>query len=412
MGNASSRPAPRRRLALAIAAPAALVALMNAPVAAQTPEPDTRAGLLAQEQAQKATELHPYVPGKAEHYIDYAEQILTTGLKFHPFFTSAYSGGGFTVGAGYRTFVGSYNSVDVRGSITPSGYKRVEAEFLAPRLFDRRGVLSVVGGWREATQVGFYGLGTATDESARANYGFQQPYGTATLTVRPRRRFFLLQARAEASQWEQTPGSGSHPSVEQVYTPETLTGLGAKVTYLHSQGTLGLDSRQSPGYARRGGFLGVTFHDFTDPDNRYGFKQIDYEALQHIPILREAWVLSFRGAVSTTGLKSGEQIPFFMLPSVGGGSSLRGFSSWRFRDRNSMELQAEWRVMVNRYIDTAVFYDTGKVTARTADLNFDGLKNDYGIGIRFHGPLATPLRIDFALGGEGFHIVWSSSAVF
>jgi len=412
MGNPNRRPSTTSRRALAIAASASLAVLLSAPLRAQTPEPDTRAAVLAQEQAEKAKELHPYVPGKAEYYIDYAEQVLTTGMKFHPFFNSAYSGGGFTVGAGYRAYVGSYNSLDVRGSITPSGYKRIEGEFLAPRLFDRRGVLSVIAGWREATQVGFYGLGTETPETARANYGFKQPYGTAMLTVRPRRRFFLLRAGVEASQWEQTPGAGSYPSVDQIYTPETLTGLGTKVTYLHSQGTVGLDSRESPGYARRGGFLGVTFHDFTDPDNLYGFKQIDYEALQHIPILREAWVLSFRGAVSTTGVKSGEQIPFFMLPSVGGGSSLRGYSSWRFRDRNSMEIQAEWRVMVNRYIDTAVFYDTGKVTAKTSDLSFDGLKNDYGIGIRFHGPVSTPLRIDFATGGEGFHIVWSASAIF
>ena len=123
-------------------------------------------------------------------------------------------------------------------------------------------------------------------------------------------------------------------------------------------------------------------------------------------------MLSFRGAVSTTGLKSGEQIPFFMLPSIGGGSSLRAYSSWRFRDRNSMEIQAEWRVMVNRYIDTAVFYATGKVTAKTSELDFDGLKHDYGVGFRFHGPLATPLRIDFAKGSEGFRIVWAASAVF
>ena len=63
-----------------------------------------------------------------------SENILTTGLKFHPFFQSAYSGGGFTVGAGYRTYVGPYSSLDVRGSITPTGYKRIEGEFLADRL--------------------------------------------------------------------------------------------------------------------------------------------------------------------------------------------------------------------------------------------------------------------------------------
>ena len=98
--------------------------------------------------------------------------------------------------------------------------------------------------------------------------------------------------------------------------------------------------------------------------------------------------------------------------SVGGGSSLRGYSSWRFRDLNSLLLQAEWRIMANRFFDTAVFYDTGKVTASRSDLDFDGLKHDYGIGARFHSPLATPLRVDVAKSPEGLHIVFSSSAVF
>ena len=91
---------------------------------------------------------------------------------------------------------------------------------------------------------------------------------------------------------------------------------------------------------------------------------VDYEAIQHVPLLREAWVLSFRGLVETTSLKNDQQIPFFMLPALGGGSDLRAFSSWRFRDRNSLLLQAEWRVMVNRFLDMAVFYDAGKVTAQ------------------------------------------------
>ena len=42
---------------------------------------------------------------------------------------------------------------------------------------------------------------------------------------------------------------------------------------------------------------------------------------------------------------------------------LRGYSSRRFRDQNSLLLQAEWRIMVNRYLDLAFFYDTGKVAA-------------------------------------------------
>jgi hypothetical protein len=390
---------------------AVALTLLAGPVGAQTPQPATREGQIEQQEAQKATELHPYVPSKGEQVMDWAETYLTTGVRFHPFFQSAYSGGSFTLGAGYKSYVSSYNTVDVRGSYTILGYKRIEAEFLAPRLFSRESQLSIVGGWREATQVGFYGIGMATSVDDRADYDFKQPYGVATLTVRPHHVVFL-QGSFEASQWDQGPGQGNRQTVDDVYSPGTLPGLGAKITYLHSQGTVGIDTRAAPAYARRGGFYGVTFHDFTDRDSHFGFTQMDYEAIQHIPILREAWVLSFHGLVSTTGLKSGEEIPFFMLPAVGGGSSLRGFSSWRFRDRNSLLLQGEWRIMVNRFIDTALFYDTGKVTAHTSDLDLDGLKNDYGFGIRFHGPTATALRLDLARGNEGLSLVFAASAVF
>ena len=64
-----------------------------------------------------------------------------------------------------------------------------------------------------------------------------------------------------------------------------------------------------------------------------------------------------RGLVETTWLKGDQEIPYFMLPSLGGGSNLRGYSSWRFRDRNSLLLQGEWRIMVNRYLDTVFFAD-------------------------------------------------------
>lgn len=200
--------------------------------------------------------------------------------------------------------------------------------------------------------------------------------------------------------------------METVYTPDTLPGLGATVRYLHTQGTVGFDWRTSPGYTRRGGFYGVTLHDYSDNDKEFGFQQVDYEVIQHLPILREAWVISLHGLAETTSRKSDQEIPFFMLPSVGSGSTLRAFSSRRFRDRNSLLLQAEWRIMVNRYLDTAVFYDAGKVASRTSDLDFNGLKSNFGFGVRLHGPFATPIRIELAKGNEGLNLVFSSSAVF
>jgi len=380
---------------------------------AQTPEPDTREAVIEEAQAAKAPTEHPYVPGAGERLMNKVETILVgTTPHWHPFFDSAYRGGGFTLGLGYVGHVSSYNFVDVRGSYSIAGYKRAEAEFVAPKLFRRRGELSVLGGWRDATEVAFYGVGTNTPQEDLTNFGFEQPYASALLTVRPTRRFLLFRGGAEWSQWSLKSGSGSSPSTDTVYTPENLPGLGTTTNYVHLQGTVGLDWRISSGYARRGGFIGVTAHDYIDKDSRFGFEAVRYEAIEHLPILRETWVLSLRGIVETTYHKDGEQVPFFMLPSLGGGSDLRGFSSWRFRDRHRLLLQGEWRIMANRFLDTAVFYDAGKVAARTSDLDLDGLKTDYGFGVRFHTPVATPLRIEVARSSEETRLIFAMSPVF
>jgi hypothetical protein len=382
-------------------------------VAAQEAEPGSREVTIEQAQAEKSKTLRPYVPGRVEAFMNRAENVIANGVpRWHPFFDNAYSGGGFALGPGYAHHVSPYNYIDVRGSYSIKGYKRAEAEFVAPRLFRRRGHLSVLGGWREATQVGFFGTGMATSKENRTNYDFQRPYGSAMLTVRPARHGLLLRGGVDLSRWSLRPGQGTAPSIETVYTPRSLPGLGTRTTYVHSQGTVGFDWRTSADYARRGGFYSVTVHDFNDRDNEFGFQQVNYEAIQHIPILREAWVISLRALVETAVDKDGQQIPFFLLPSIGGGSTLRGYSSWRFRDRNSMVLQGEWRIMANRFLDAAFFYDTGKVASRTSDLDLKGLKSDYGFGLRFHGPVSTPLRVEVARSPEGLALIFSTGAIF
>jgi hypothetical protein len=380
---------------------------------AQPPESTTRQAAIEQAQAEKLKVLHPYVPSKGEQLAARVERILTgEGKHVHPFFESAYSGGGFAFGAGYARYVSGYNFLDVRGSYSMANYKRAEIEFVAPRLFHRRGELSLIGGWRDAPQVRFDGLGIDTSKDDRTNYRLQRPNASGLLTLRPTRRYLLLRGGVEWTKWSQEPGQGSFPSVETVYTPETLPGLGADPAYVHTQATVGFDWRTSPGYSRRGGYYGITGHDYNDREKAFGFQQVDYEVIQHVPVLRETWVFSFRALARTTFDKDGQVTPFFMLPYLGGSSTLRGYDSLRFRDRNSLLLQGEWRIMASRYLDSAVFYDAGKVTARPSDLDFDGLKHDYGFGLRFHGPISTPLRLELARGSDGLSLVVSTSAVF
>src|SRR5262249_31896573 len=159
-----------------------------------------------------------------------------------------------------------------------------------PRLFHRRAELSVLGGWRKATEAPFFGLGTDTSQDDRTNFEFEQPHGSAVLTLWPTRRMLLLRGGVEWTRWKLKPAEGSFPSVETLHTPAPVPALNAKTPYTHSQETVGFDWGTPWGYARRGGFYGVTVHDFADRDDAFGFDQVNYEVIQHLPILREAWV--------------------------------------------------------------------------------------------------------------------------
>jgi hypothetical protein len=207
-------------------------------------------------------------------------------------------------------------------------------------------------------------------------------------------------------------GSGASPSIEEVYTAETAPGLGASPEFLHMTWTGGVDWRPAAGYARRGGLYALSYDSYFDPDDTYTFDRLQAEVVQHVPVLRENWVISLHGVARTT-LDDDHVVPFFLLPALGSGSTLRAYPSWRFRDRHSLLLSGELRWIPNRmFLDMALFYDAGKVVGRREDLNFVDLKDDVGIGVRFHGPLTTPLRIDVAHGAEGVNVVFSGAAAF
>src|SRR6185503_17390654 len=151
-------------------------------------EPDSRQTVIVNATDEKARSLHPYGVTFGEKVFDVIERRLNNqSVTWHPFLENAYRGGGFAAGAGYMFHPSPYSSLDVRGSYSIRSYKLAEAEFISPRLFDRRGELKVLGGWRDATEVGFYGVGM-NPSTGRANYGFEQPYGSALLTIRPTRR--------------------------------------------------------------------------------------------------------------------------------------------------------------------------------------------------------------------------------
>jgi hypothetical protein len=378
---------------------------------------DTRDELIAQRQEQKSKDLRHPEPNKVEKLLTRMEEggwILSPSPRgFYPYFDSVYPGGGLTLGAGYRKYVADYAHVDARGLYSFKNYKLIEGLAGSPNHL--RGRLDFQGrvGWRDATQIGFYGVGRDSKADDRANFRLNETYVEGSITAKPL-RWIHLSGGVSFEDYREKQGKGSEPSIEEEYDASTAPFLGSNPSYVHSQIGAAIVWQESPGYGRKGGLYRLSFHDFRNMgSSALGSFQIRRgELVQHIPILRENWVLSLRGRVESV-MGTTSDVPYFLLPYLGSGSTLRGYMTGRFRDRHAMLMTGELRWIPNRLgLDMAVFYDAGDVAPNWSALRFNGMKHDVGVGIRFHSPALTFLRFDVAHGSDGWHMVISSSGPF
>ena len=376
------------------------------PVAGQ----ESRAEELARRQAEKAVAPPPYVPGKGEHLVKTLENVLYgTPSGFYPYLDGVYSGGGLTAGAGYRDFYGDSTFWDVKGLYSLKAYKMAEVSTTSLGLAGGKVALNARLGLRDTTQVGFYGVGDETGRDDRANYAFTQVWLGGDASFRPV-SWAAIGAGLGYEDFDLGPGKGSHASIETVYDEQTAPGLGHDPAYLHATASAAIDTRPAPGYARKGSLAKLQYHNYNDRKGQASFDRLELDVVQHVPVLRENWVVSLHGNLTTT--LDGD-VPYFQMPSVGGGDSLRAYSSFRFRDRHSLLLQGEFRWIPNRYgLDMALFYDAGTVAPERSGLSLSRMHTDVGVGVRLHSLVATPVRIDVARGQEGLRLVFSGSAAF
>ena len=174
-----------------------------------------------------------------------------------------------------------------------------------------------------------------------------------------------------------------------------------------------IDRRSSGGYTRSGGLYRLDWFDYSQTNaGAASFQRTDVDIRQFIPVFRENWIIALRALASTTSTASDQDVPFFMLPDLGGTHTLRGYEPWRFRDRNRLLFSGEYRWTAGSFVDMALFVDAGKVAPRLADLDLHGLTASYGIGASFHTPVSTVTRIEFARTREGNSLVFSFSPSF
>jgi hypothetical protein len=359
----------------------------------------------------------PRVIGRA---VDLASPLLggkesSSKDGFYPQMGDMVTGAGWiSAGPGYRRhFLDRHLLVDGSAAISWRAYKDAEARVELTNLAGTRATLGFQARWQDLTQVNYFGMGPDSLESQRGEYRLKgtdlEGYGTVRANG-----WLSFGGRFG---WVKRPTlSSSVGPFDRNFTDALLEfpadpGVAAQTGLLHGGATVEADTRNYPSRPTRGGFYRAAAEAYSDRDlHEFSFRRYEAEGLQMLPIVGERWVIALHGRGVFSDTTASNSVPFYMLPSLGGGNSLRGYHDYRFHDRQMLLANIESRWALFSHVDAAAFVDAGNVAARAGDLDLD--KRSYGAGLRVHSRASTLVRLDVAHSREGWQAFLNLSDPF
>ena len=201
-------------------------------------------------------------------------------------------------------------------------------------------------------------------------------------------------------------------TIEAVFTDATAPGLARQPHFVHDSVFAEVDSRDAHGFPRRGGFYRAAYALWNDRTlEEYNFRRFDIVGSQFLSVSRSD-VIALRLALTYANNAPGDRVPFYLLPYVGGGDTVRSFREFRFRDENAGTFNVELRHKIQSMVYVAGFVDVGKVAADWQDINPTDVKHAYGFGIRGGSDDKTYVRLDIARGGHGTRVFLKLAPAF
>lgn len=303
--------------------------------------------------------------------------------------------GWMSAGPGYKHwYAKDALFVDASAAISVKNYRMAQTRIEAPKFLKGRLALGAQARWQDFRNVDYFDVGPDTLLDNRTDYAIESTQLIAYATLRPTR-------------WMDVEGlvGWMNPVTKHVGGP-FLARIESRGEFVPMQVSATIDTRDFPGHPTSGIVLrgvGARYDDRTN--GAMSFEKSEAEAAGFLPIGGGKVVLALHGwYVGTEPTTTGGSVPFYLQPSLGGVSTLRGYTDYRFHDDHMVLAQVEMRLKVMTHVDFAVFGDAGNVAPRRSDLNFD--KRSYGVGFRMHTRRETFAMLDMAKGDEGWRFLF------
>jgi hypothetical protein len=379
---------------------------------APTPPPGPRTtGIIDAEKA-KAKTLSPEAPPHGEQEFDRFEEkiidplINPNGLAFQ--LGGLPTGGGFSLGPRYirRDWLDEHLTSDtfIVGS-TKKWYKGQSAlDFVG--LADNHLEFTAAGAYENAASMPYYGEGPDSDKDDRSD--FRREFTSAHFGG----QVHLLDQKLSAGYAvggllvHVGPGDlNNWPSTTKIFDESNTPGLAKQSDFITGTASVTADLT-TPGFSNpKGLILEAQDTQFWDQSgNNNSFHLLQTQATYYVPFVNGMRTLAFRARNETSFSADGQQVPFYLQPTLGGPNDLRGYERYRFYDNGASLLSGEYKWSVAGSVEMALFGDGGNVYGRPGLIGVRDLRGDGGFGIRFKDKEQEIMRLDVGISPEGVKV--------
>ncbi len=244
----------------------------------------------------------------------------------------------------------------------------------------------------------FYGIGNNTVESNRSKYLFDTfLLQIKALKLIKRKNYFGINLSRQVLKTAYNENLELFKDSKKIHGIDGFSYFSFGPSYMY-------DSRDDLITSRKGVYFEVNFTLARGINTNQGLLNytnfnIDFRKFVDF---KTKGVLAFQGL---TDLSFGS-IPYRAMPTLGGQKLLRGYYFGRFRDKQLLLSNLEYRSPLYRRIGLAAFLGTGKVGPNLKELGSNLFHLSFGAGLRYQiskKDRAT-IRADFAKGRDSYGI--------
>ena len=364
-------------------------------------------GLEAHAQTQ-STPSDPAAPFKlSKSLVEKVIDIFSSPIRV---LTTAVVPGSGISGGGGIDLTAQHEQFKAGGKVSSRGYRRADAQISThPTPWS---YLMAYGTMRHLPSLSNYGLGPDAFEVAKTEFDLDDRTAGGAGWIRRGR--FALATMGDVTRATSGQDSKRVQRMRERFDQGDLAGFGDQLTYWHSSVALDFNNSTPIDQPARGAWYRVTGHKYLGlAGSKVSLTVVDVDLRHYYPLPGRV-VIGTQVDVKLSPRRDKSTAPFFLLPYLGGDSTLEGFADYRFRDSNTALIRVQGRralfsaIPIWKRTSAGPFYvvgfvDAGTVAGTPRALNFSRFKHDAGFGFSLWMGAHTLLRMDFAFSnGEGF----------